>query len=137
MSDYPYPTHTIETPMDKHKVVLKDFISGYDDEAIEAIYTRGRHVINTEKDPKTGELKAPDMAIEGSAIQEAEREGVKRVVISVDGKEPTETETIFDLVYRLRKEDTAFIKAEVNKVINPPEDTPAKKNNASKTTPAS
>lgn len=136
MSDYPYPTHEIETPIDKHKVVLKDFISGYDDEAIEAIYTRGRHTIKPEIG-EDGKPKAPDMQIDGSAIQDAEREGVKRVVLSVDGKEPTETETILDLVYRLRKEDTAFIKAEVNKVINPPEDTPAKKNNGSKTTPAS
>lgn len=136
MSDYPYPTHEIETPVGKHKVVLKDFISGYDDEAIEAIYTRGRHTIKPEIDAN-GKPKAPDLQIDGSSIQDAEREGVKRVVISVDGEEPTETTSILDLVYRLQKEDTKFIKVEVEKVINPPEDKPAKKNSASTTTPAS
>lgn len=136
MSDYPYPTHEIETPVGKHKVVLKDFISGYDDEAIEAIYTRGRHAIDTELGPD-GKPQKPKFAIDGSAIQDAEREGVKRVVISVDGVEGDETTTVLDLVYRLQKEDTKFVKAEVNKVINPESDTPAKKNNASQTTPGS
>ena len=136
MSDYPLPTHEIETPIGKHKVVLKDFISGYDDEAIEAIYTRGRHSVKTTTGPD-GKPVAPDLEIDGSAIQDAEREGVKRVVISVDGVEGNETTTILDLVYRLRKEDTKFIKEQVALVINPPEDTPAKKKNGSSTTPAS
>lgn len=136
MSDYTLPTHEIETPIGKVKVVLKDFISGYDDEAIEAIYTRGRHVIDPTPGPD-GKPQKPKMAIEGSAIQDAEREGVKRVVLSVDGVEPSENTSILDLVYRLRKEDTKFIKEAVGDVVNPPEDTPAKKNNASKTTPAS
>lgn len=136
MSDYTLPTHEIETPIGKVKVVLKDFISGYDDEAIEAIYTRGRHVIDPTAGPD-GKPQKPKMEIDGSAIQDAEREGVKRVVISVDGVEGNDTTTVVDLVYRLRREDTKFIKEAVANVVNPPEDTPAKKNNASKTTPAS
>jgi hypothetical protein len=128
MSDFQVPTHEIITPLDGVKVVLKDFISGYDDEAIEAIYTRGQHKI-TPRDPSNPEAgAAQDMVIDGSAIQDAEREGVKRVVLSVNGQTGT-PEEILDMVYNLRKEDTKFVKKQVDLVINPVESSEPKKKN--------
>lgn len=132
MTEFQVQTHDIETPVGKQKVVLKNFISGYDDEAIERIYTRGRHKISV-PDANNPESKGDGLEIDGSAIQDAEREGVSRVVVSVDGV----TENVLDLVYNMRKEDTRFVKAEVDKVINPSEDKPAKKSSGSKSTPAS
>ncbi len=135
MSDFQVPTHEFKTPVGGHVVVIKDFISGFDDEAIEAIYTRGRHKI-TPVDPEEAErLKAAgkepaagDMEIDGSAIQDAEREGVKRVVLSVDGNDyQGDKDKLLEAVYSMRKEDTRFVKKQVNLVINPKDDTPAKK----------
>lgn len=134
MADFNVPTHEIETPIGKHKVVLKDFISGYDDEAIEAVYTSGRHKVDTGNDGKN----AQEFEIEGSVIQAADREAVKRVVISVDGDNGEgKPEGILGLVYNMRKEDTRFVKNAVDKVVNPQEDTPEKKANASKSTKTS
>lgn len=127
MSEFKPPTHKITTPFGKIEVELKDFISGFDDEAIESIYTRGRHKI-TPQDP-SNPTKAPanDLEIDGASIQDAEREGVKRVVVSVGGVAGSQDENL-DAIYNMRKEDTQFVKKAVDKVINPPEDNPAKKN---------
>lgn len=130
MSEFQVPTHEITTPFGKQKVVLKDFISGFDDEAIESIYTRGRHVIKP-TDPNNPEAApANDLEIDGSAIQDAEREGVKRVVVSVDGETGEGSEDgVLSLVYNMRKEDTQFVKRAVDAVINPKDDTGTKKKN--------
>jgi hypothetical protein len=132
MSEYTFPTHEVTTPHGKNKVVLKDYISGFDDEAIESIYTRGKHKVKAVDPEKAaaGELPEQDVEIDGSAIQEAEREGVKRVVLSVDGDDfGGDKEKIYEAVYSLRKEDTRFIKKEVEKVVNPKDETKAKKKN--------
>jgi hypothetical protein len=132
MSEYTFPTHEVVTPHGKNKVVLKDFISGFDDEAIESIYTRGKHKVKA-VDPEAaarGEMPEQDVEIDGAAIQEAEREGVKRVVISVDGNTyDGDQEKILEAVYNLRKEDTRFVKKEVDKVVNPKDESTAKKKN--------
>ncbi len=133
MSEFQVPTHEIKTPLGGNVVVLKDYISGYDDEAIESIYTKGRHKIST-PDPKNPDKKSDNtMEFEGSAIQEAEREGVTRVVVSVDGQ----TDNILDRVYGMRADDTKFVKKQVDLVVNPPEDTPEKKPSGNEPTPAS
>lgn len=121
------PTHKVTTPLGKVEVELKDFISGFDDEAIESIYTRGRHKITPQDPSNPGAAPANDLEIDGSSIQDAEREGVRRVVVSVDGKTGTMDE-IIDMVYNMRKEDTQFVKKAVDAVINPKDDTTAKKN---------
>lgn len=135
MSEFQVPTHEIVTPMAGHKVVLKDFISGYDDEAIEAIYTSGKHKVDAPDPNKPDAGPATAFEFEGGAIQEAEREGVKRVVVSVDGSDGEgQSDGIVGLVYNMRKEDARFVKNEVDKVINPPEDTPTKKGSGVKST---
>lgn len=136
MSEFQVPTHTVQTPFGKQEVVLKDFTSGYDDEAIEAIYTRGRHKI-TPRDPNDPQAGANnDMEIDGAAIQDAEREGVKRVVLSVGGQTGTPDE-VLAMVYNMRGSDTKFVQKEVDKVLHPEAETPAKKKSGSSTTPAS
>jgi hypothetical protein len=135
MSDFQVPTHEIVTPKGNHKVVLKDFISGYDDEAIEAIYTRGKHKIKPADPSKPGEVPAQDMELDGANIQEAEREGVRRVVISVDGSDGNgKPDGIVSLVYSMHKDDARYVKKMVDLVINPTEETPEKKGSAAKPT---
>ncbi len=137
MSEFTVPTHEVKTPIGGNVVVLKDFISGFDDEAIEAIYTRGRHKVTPQDPNDPNPAPANDLEIDGSSIQDAEREGVKRVVVSVDGKGEGDAEAIVQLVYSMHKDDTRFIKKACDAVINPKDDTPAKKKTGSKPTPAS
>jgi len=122
MQEFTVPTHEIETPIGKHKVVLKDFINGYDDEAVQRIYTRGRHAMkaNAATEDQTVE-------IDGAIIQDAIREMVSRVVVSVNGVAGNENTSIVDLVYSLRVEHSKFIQNAADLVFNPEDDTPAKK----------
>lgn len=135
MSEFNVPTHEIVTPIGGNVVVLKDFISGYDDEAIEAIYTGGQHEINTDA---VQDGKSPNFKISGDAIQRADREGVKRVVLSVDGDNGDgRPNGIVDIVYSMRAEDAAFVKREVTKIVNPPQESAEKKGNAANSTSGS
>lgn len=120
MSDFQVPTKTITTPHGGNEVVIKQFITGFDDEAIEGIYTESIEELPT---PATeGQPSAP-IKFDGKVVQKAEREAVKRVVVSVDG----DSSDVINAIYNMRKEDTKFVKDQVNLVVNPAEDTPKKK----------
>lgn len=125
MADFQVPTKEIVTPNGNHKVVIKQFITGFDDEAIEAIYTNGITELPTPVETEEGEAAAPAPAIkfDGKIIQAVERETVKRTVVSVDG----DSSDVITSVYSMHKEDAKFVKNAVNEVVNPKEDTPKKK----------
>jgi len=138
MSDFQVPSHEIETPVGKHKVVVKDFISGYDDDAIQAHYTSSNFDFAI---PEGGDVDEKSIvggqkvSFNGSVIQNAERETVKRVVISVDGDNGDGKENgILDLVYNMHRDDTAFIKKEADKIAYPKDNTPEKKGSAANST---
>ena len=126
MTDFQVSSHEIVTPISKQKVILKDFISGYDDEAIENIYVSGKIEVGADtKDQK--------FAIDGASIALADREGIKRVVLSVDGDNGDgRLDGIVDIVYSMHKDDTRFIKKAVNAIVNPTAETPEKKSSAAK-----
>lgn len=104
------PTREIVTPLTKTKVVLKEYITGYDDEAIQAIYFKGAKKISGNQDTK-------DMGADydGSVILEADHEGLRRVIVSVNG----EAENIVDAVMNLPLKDSKFVQLEVQKVLRP------------------
>lgn len=139
MSTFTVPSHEIKTPRGGHVVVVKDFISGYDDDAIQAHYTNSDFDIEI---PKNGANASNDeimagqkVKFSGSAIQNAERETVKRVVISVDGDNGDgKPNGVLDLVYNMHRDDTAFVKSECDKIAYPKDDAPAKKDNAANNT---
>ena len=137
MSDFQVPSHEIVTPVGGHKVVVKDFISGYDDDAIQAHYTNSDFDIEIPKDGKTDAdlLGGQKINFKGSAIQAAERETVKRVVISVDGDNGDGKENgVLDLVYNMNRKDTDFGKKECDKIAYPKDDVAEKKGDAASST---
>lgn len=142
MADFQVPSHEITTPRGKHKVIVKDFISGYDDDAIQAHYTNNDFDIEM---PENGAevdanqlMSGQKIKFSGTAIQNAERETVKRVVLSVDGDNGDGKENgVLDLVYNMNRIDTDFIKKECDKIAYPKDDTPAKKAPAASSTNAS
>lgn len=110
MSNTEIPTHEITTPQTKAKVVLKDYITGFDDDAIQGIYLGGAKRVNATK--ATGEGSAE---YDGSVIIDADNEGLRRVVVSVNGS----TENIAETVKGMPLVDCKFVQAEVSKILNP------------------
>lgn len=107
-------TKEITTPKGKHKVVLKTFITGRDDQAIQAEYFKESSVEYSGGEGKAG--------FGGSVIQNAQNKALEVVVVSVDGKE----NGVLDAVLDMHRDDTAFVFAEVDKVTGDQVD--AKKN---------
>lgn len=104
-------THEIVTPLTKTKVVLKDYITGFDDEAIQKIYMRGASRIEV-KDKAAGTGSAD---YDGNVIIEADHEGLKRVVVSVNGS----AENIVEAILGLPLKDSKFVQQEVGYILNP------------------
>ena len=98
-------THTITTKVSKKKVVLKDWITGADDERIQAHYYEGATT-----NPTTGQI-----SYKAGTMQEADHEAISIVVLSVDGN----SEDIVNQVLELPVTDTKQIVAEVKKITNP------------------
>lgn len=118
-------THEITTPMTKTKVVVKDWITGYDDEAIQAHYLNGaRKMTGTSDGNASAEYN-------GNAILEADHEGLKRAIVSVNGS----TENIVDAVMNLPLPDSKFVQAEVKRILRPLTDEQSK--DSKRSTPAS
>lgn len=112
-------THELKTPIDKHTVVFKNFATGYDDEAIDTILARDRQVTAVQ-DPTDPEKTLQKVDFTGASIAEADREAVRRIVLSVDGATGDgKPDGIISLVYSMHKDDAAFVKREVSKVLNP------------------
>jgi len=115
-------THTITTPVNKHKVVLKSSITGFDDEAI-----------------NTALFSDDPQSVTGKSLAESMRESIKRIVVSVDGSDGEGRPLgIVDLVYNMAVRDCKFVKDEVEKVANPTEEEVAeKKDDSGKSTETS
>lgn len=104
------PTKIIETPIGKHKVEIKDWITGKDREFInEPMYS----AVNTKPQVIGGK---PDVAFGNfdinKFITESGHREIETFVVSIDGKK----EKILDAVLGMHEDDTAFIKAEIEKV---------------------
>ena len=101
-------TKEITTPIDKHKVVLKSFITGRDSRELKNVYFKDAEFYLDGAQPKSSKL---DMA---KLTQEAEDKAIEIVVVSVDGKEDNKVDAILDM----RKQDSDFVISEINKVAN-------------------
>jgi hypothetical protein len=95
----------ILTP-NKTKVVLKDWITGRDDEDIQRPITAVKFQIGA-SGAGSGEINA------GEAMEKSKHIAIEKVVISIDGK----TENVLDLVLDLPKKDYQFVMKEVDKVV--------------------
>ncbi len=99
-------THEVVTPIGKSKVVLKDWITGKDSQAIDSAMFAG---VGTSVDGKKLQPKLSD-----TMIADQENASIKAVVISVDGNDTNVVESIL----AMRSADYKFVLAEVDKVIN-------------------
>lgn len=99
-------THEIVTPIGKVKVVLKDWITGKDSQAIDSAMFAG---VGTSVDGKKLQPKLSD-----SMIADQENASIKAVVVSVDGKE----DNVVESVLNMRSADYKFVLEAVDKVIN-------------------
>ena len=94
------------TPINKHKIVLKEFITGRDDEEIQKPITDVKFQMGS-RGEGIAEINA------GEAIKQSKHIAIQKVVISIDGK----TDDILNLVLDMPKKDYQFVLEEVDKVV--------------------
>lgn len=97
------PTKTIETPIGKVKVEMKEWITGRDREYIDGSFLSGIDARPRMHGKEVSmNMEKLDMEkLTNSAIHRA----IEKFVVSVDGK----TENVVDAVLDLHEDDTAFI----------------------------
>lgn len=103
-------TRTIETPVGKHKVEIREWISGRQREYInEPMYS----AVDTSTKVEGGKVNVgfPKVDVR-QFITESEHREIETFVVSVDGK----AEKVLDLVLDMNEEDTAFVKSEISKI---------------------
>lgn len=103
MSDI--PTHELVAIQSKVKIVMRDWITGADDEKIQRHYYDGGSV-----DKLSG-----DVHYSGDAMIGADHEAIKAVVVSVGGSH----EDVVAAILALPVRDTKQILDEVKKITNP------------------
>lgn len=102
-------TQELETPTEKHKVVIKTYLTGLEQRAIEAVYLSS---VKYETETMTTRP-----TFDGTIAQKAEDETIKQYVVSVDG----ETKDVLAAVLNMRKEDYDFVRETLQKMGGGPE----------------
>lgn len=112
-------TFEIITPVKKHKVVLKAWITGRESQKIDGAMFSG---VGT-----TGDGKRLQPKFSQSMLADQENASIEAIVVSVDGKE----NDLVNTVLNMRKVDYDFVLKEIDRVVNG--DIPEKKENSSET----
>lgn len=99
-------TKTIETPINGHKVVIREWITGRERRELRRPFTEHMKV----KSDRTGKAKV-DLENTGKIIEQVEDNLIKMVVESVDGKE----EGVLDAILDMREKDFNFVMEEIEK----------------------
>ena len=98
-------TITIETPADKHSVILNAYITGREKRNLNNIFQAwqvglgDKGMISDKKDTK-------------GMIENAENEAIKTVVVSVDGI----SENVLDKVLDMKSDDYVFVIKKINEI---------------------
>lgn len=100
-------TRTIITPVGKHKVVLKSWITGREKRALLKPFTDNIEVSVGEQGKS--EFKTKEAS---SVIEKAANLVIETIIVSIDGK----TEGILDLVLDMRNKDYGFVMSELDKI---------------------
>lgn len=98
-------TKEIITPIDKHKVVLKSYITGREKREMKNVYFEGVEFELEGAKPKTNKM---DM---GKMTDKAENKAIEMVVVSVNGKME-----VINTILDMKSKDTDFVIAEINKI---------------------
>jgi hypothetical protein len=94
------------TPVEKHKCILKAWLTGREKRAISEVLLKGANFLSDEGTKPT---------FSGELINKAQDIAITTVLVSIDGK----TEDILNIVLDMRGEDFDFIVEEISKVTNP------------------
>jgi len=96
---------TIKTPIDKHEVVLKSWITGREKRDLRRIFLEKTNI------PTTG--KTEEVKINAAeTIEDAENKAIEMIIVSVNGKK----EKILDEILDMKAGDYDFVVSEINKV---------------------
>jgi len=98
-------TITIETPIEKHQVVLKSYLTGREKRSITSVFLRNAQIDAVGKDTAI-------KGMTGSVVEEAENTALSTVIVSIDGT----AENIVERVLDMHSGDYAFLVSEVNKI---------------------
>ncbi len=98
-------TKIIETPVGKHKVEIKCWLTGADKRAIRNVYTSNVEIGIKENEP---DIKN----ISGSIIDKAEDRAIETIVVSIDGVK----ENIIQTLLEMRSEDYDFVMDSINEI---------------------
>ncbi len=99
-------TKKVITPVEKHEVVLKDYITGGEKRSLISIFLNDTELTGNEAGG--GSIKG----LKGKLIEEAENLALKIVIVSIDGS----IENIVSRALDFRAEDYTFLVNEVNKI---------------------
>ena len=99
-------TREIITPVDKHKVVIKDWITGREKRELKKPFLDGMKFSISEGTPKADDVNA------GELMTKAENVAINLIVISVNG----DNEKVLDKILDMKEKDFNFIVNEVNKI---------------------
>lgn len=103
-------TIEIITPIKKHKVVIKAWITGREKRILTRRILSGMKV-DMDVGSAGGEVQAKEIDM-GAVMEDAENKAIEIIVVSVNGK----TEGILDAVLDMRDKDYQFVKKEINKI---------------------
>lgn len=112
-------TFELITPIKKHKVILRSWITGRESQKIDGAMFKG---VSTTQDGKKLTPKLSE-----SMLSDQENASIEAVVVSVDGKETG----VLDTVLNMRAGDYKAVTEAVQKVVDG--DIPEKKENSSET----
>ena len=99
-------TKEIVTPIGKHKVVLNTWLIGREKRQLRSVLLQGVTFSMDKGKTKTEGIGTAE------AIQKAEDEAIKIIVVSVDGQ----IEKVLDRILDMRDKDFDFVIEEVNKI---------------------
>jgi len=95
-------TITIETPLDKHKVVLKAWLTGKEVRDLRNIYL-SKMTIGEKGNPKVNPAEVAN---------EVEDKAIETVVISVNGKK----ENVLETILNMKSKDYSFVRKKVDEI---------------------
>jgi len=100
------PTKVLETPIDKHKIEVKSWVSGGEMEQIQGVWLEGMEMqVGEETQPK----------VKGSQLTTANHKLIELLVVKFDDS----ADGILEKVLDMKNDDYQFLVAELNTITNP------------------
>lgn len=99
-------TKIIETPKEKHKVEIKEWITGKERRALRDVF------LSKMKMKGEGKAEMDESIISSDLIKEMEDKAIEIMIVSINGKK----DKILDKILDMKEEDYSFVVGEVKKV---------------------